>query len=93
MRTARNYFRREPSVLAAWGVLAVIVAIWLTGTSLNVLSVTIMISQKVPLRIALVPEFLLGLCVVLTLGSALTAYVVARLKIRQGIADTLRHGL
>ena len=53
MRTARNYLRREPSVLAAWVVLALIVGIWLAGTSnLSVLSVTIMIGQKVPLVLA-----------------------------------------
>lgn len=52
MRTARNYLRREPSVLAAWAVLAVIVGIWLAGSSVSVLSVTILIGQKVPLVLA-----------------------------------------
>ncbi len=53
MRSIRTYLRREPSVLAAWVVLAAIVAVWFSGTSnLSVLSVTIMIGQKVPLVLA-----------------------------------------
>lgn len=52
MRTMRTYLRREPSVPAAWAVLLVIVLIWLAGSSVSVLSVTIMIGQKVPLVLA-----------------------------------------
>ena len=48
----RTYLRREPSVPAAWAVLLVIVLIWLAGSSVSVLSVTIMIGQKVPLVLA-----------------------------------------
>ena len=74
MRTVRNYFRREPSVLAAWGVLAVIVAIWLTGTTLNLLSVTIMISQKVPLVLAAIGAaiVIMGRGIDLSVGAVLT---------------------
>jgi ribose transport system permease protein len=52
MRSVRTYLRREPSVPAAWAVLLVIVLIWLAGSSVSVLSVTIMIGQKVPLVLA-----------------------------------------
>ncbi len=52
MRSVRTYLRREPSVPAAWAVLVVIVLIWLAGSSVSVLSVTIMIGQKVPLVLA-----------------------------------------
>jgi len=52
MRPVRTYLRREPSVPAAWAVLLVIVLIWLAGSSVSVLSVTIMIGQKVPLVLA-----------------------------------------
>ncbi|RYZ58449.1 MAG: ABC transporter permease [Proteobacteria bacterium] len=49
-----------------------------------------LISQKVPLRIAFVPGSYLVLAMILAIGSALTALVVARLRIGKNIADILR---
>lgn len=49
-----------------------------------------LISQKVPLRIAFVPGSYLILALILATGSALTALVVAKLRIGKNIADILR---
>jgi putative ABC transport system permease protein len=56
----------------------------------NVLYYPALISQKVPLRIAFVPGSYVILAVILATGSALTAWVVAKLRIGKNIADILR---
>ncbi len=58
--------------------------------SANVLYYPALISQKVPLRIAFVPFSYLFLSLFLAGGSAMTAMIVARLRISKNIADILR---
>ncbi|MES2744681.1 MAG: FtsX-like permease family protein [Bdellovibrionota bacterium] len=50
-----------------------------------------LISQKVPLRIAFIPNFYALLTIVLIAGASITAMVVARYKISKDISAILRH--
>jgi len=86
MDRVRLYFKREPSVLAIYVVLALVLTLWvLSNRNLTTLSVTVTISQKVPLVLATIGAaiVIIGRGIDLSVGAVLT---IANVTIAAGTA-------